>query len=110
MGEIRSKTCEQGKDRRDQLGLHSSQDASDNRADRQVTEALQFGAFNLSARRLKVAAFMTESDHAPGREVQAGDVGDMADSFLQSWATWEWKNFYRGNDSLVRQVTTLQLN
>ena len=53
---------------------------------------------------------MTESDHAPGREVQAGDVGDMADSFLQSWATWEWKNFYRGNDSLVRQVTTLQLN
>ena len=53
-----------------------------------------------------------ESDHAPGREVQAGDVGDMADSFLQSWATWEWKNFYRGNDSLVRQVglTMLQLN
>jgi hypothetical protein len=43
---------------------------------------------------------MTESDHAPGRETDANYshhiVGDVADQFLQSWATWEWKNFYRG--------------
>ena len=66
----------------------------------QTTVPLQFEAFNRSARRLHVAAFMTESDHAPGRETDGNYshhiVGDVADQFLQSWATWEWKNFFLG--------------
>ena len=69
----------------------------------QISVPFQFTVYQLAARRLKTAAFMTESDHAPGREVAVGDVGDGADAALQSWATWEWKNFYRGADSAVSQ-------
>merc|ERR1712217_940014 len=59
----------------------------------------QFDAYQIAARRLKTAAFMTESDHAPGREILAGDIGDGADAVLQSWASWEWKSFVRGGNS-----------
>lgn len=70
----------------------------------QKSVSFQFEAFDVAARRLQTAAFMTESDHAPGREVAAGDIGDGADAFLQSWTTWEWKNFFRGCHSDVSQL------
>jgi hypothetical protein len=31
-------------------------------------------------------------------------VGDAADAALQSWATWEWKNFFRGANGNVSRV------
>ena len=31
-------------------------------------------------------------------------MGAAADAALQSWATWEWKNFFRGATSKVRRV------
>merc|ERR1719213_823541 len=38
----------------------------------QFSVDMQFEAYNVAARRLRVAAFMPESDHGPGREVEAG--------------------------------------
>eukprot|EP01052_Picozoa_sp_SAG31_P036812 SAG31_NODE_4648_length_3069_cov_1.952525_1_plen_207_part_00 len=59
---------------------------------------------------MQVAAFMTESDHAPGRETDGNYsrhiVGDVADQFLQSWATWEWKNFFRGDNIPPSQLAS----
>merc|ERR1712224_456894 len=76
----------------------------------QTTVQRQFESFRQSARRLQVAAFMTESDHAPGRETDGNYsrhiVGDVADRYLQSWATWEWKNFFHGESIPPSQLAS----
>lgn len=65
----------------------------------QILIEQQFEAYQIASRRLKTATFMTESDHAPGREILAGDIGDGADAVLQSWTSWEWKSFVRGGNA-----------
>ena len=69
----------------------------------QISAPFQFSAYKRAAQRLRMAAFMTESDSAPGWVVDSA-VGDAADAALQSWATWEWKNFFRGATSNVSRV------
>ena len=69
----------------------------------QISAPFQFKAYKRAAQRLRTATFMTESDSAPGWVVDSA-VGDAADAALQSWATWEWKNFFRGATSNVSRV------
>lgn len=71
----------------------------------QISFAAQLAAYKYAARRLGTAHFLTESDSLPGRgKVAPGGLADEADTNLQSWATWEWKNFYRGTGDSQSQL------
>ena len=71
----------------------------------QKSVGLQFAAETKAARRLGVAAFLTETAGPKGfsngtydgadRFETKGGVADGADKHLQSWATWEFKTFCR---------------
>ena len=54
-----------------------------------------------AARRLKSGLMLTEACR-PGCMGDSWDldsgIANAADNFLQSWATWEWKTFYRENN------------
>jgi len=54
---------------------------------------LQFRVQSQEAKRIGTAAFLTETSIPLQSNV--GDFADSADEALQSWASWQWKRFFR---------------
>eukprot|EP00931_Biecheleriopsis_adriatica_P023946 TRINITY_DN15012_c0_g1_i2.p1 TRINITY_DN15012_c0_g1~~TRINITY_DN15012_c0_g1_i2.p1 ORF type:complete len:685 (+),score=124.34 TRINITY_DN15012_c0_g1_i2:75-2129(+) len=53
-----------------------------------------------AARRLGTGAMLTETSDGDGL-MEIKEAADAADVGLQSWAGWEWKNFFREGEGLV---------
>jgi len=73
----------------------------------QFTADLQVGSHGLEARRLGIAAMMTETEAiwAPGKYDKKGNITDACDSHLQGWADWAWKSFVRPGPDQDKSVS-----